>query len=407
MYMGARSLVIAVAVALSMSLGVLSAGAAPVPFESVDVTLHQEQGGAVLMISGKLPKGTKLPAEVQLAAPKGAEIQWAGEILGGNPSEDPSVEPKVTTKGDQDLYTFTLTKSLTGQVEVDGSSFVGFDGSQYAANLAWSAPANIPELTMSVRLPVSASVGQLPSGVEAVPGPDGYTYYQLTANDVKAGTAKELGLTYSIPAGAQSAAPGGAAAGSSSSATDVLVPLVLVVAFVGVVYVLARKKYAGDRAMADTGDANAQHPAEGAQDALFVTEDDGVAVPAPETDAAPAPRKKLGPAVIVSLGIIVVLVVSMTLASRKSAAVTEIPGGYMQEFTQGDACSSVVVNVDLEGKNPEKTAAQLFEAVKPTTALRATLYTEGTPRLEVGFCESQTTPEKIKAALAPTGLIAE
>jgi len=65
--------------------------AAPAPWQRVDVILHAEESGGVMLVSGELPPGTKLPAEAELSVPAGSTLLWTGEILGGATSEDPSL----------------------------------------------------------------------------------------------------------------------------------------------------------------------------------------------------------------------------------------------------------------------------------------------------------------------------
>jgi hypothetical protein len=64
----------------------------PAAWSKVDVAVHAEQNGTLMIVSGELPESTALPAKVKLAAPAGSTFQWAGEILGGDVSQDPDVK---------------------------------------------------------------------------------------------------------------------------------------------------------------------------------------------------------------------------------------------------------------------------------------------------------------------------
>ena len=89
-----------VAVAVLMAAFVLGSAsiafAAPAQWDSVDLVVHDENGKQLVILAGVIPTETALPAEVEIAVPAGLELQWAGEILGGDPGKDPSVAPKIT-----------------------------------------------------------------------------------------------------------------------------------------------------------------------------------------------------------------------------------------------------------------------------------------------------------------------
>ena len=72
-----------------------------------------------LVISALAREGTELPVDVAIAIPKGAEVVWAGEILGGDPAADPQLEASLDTGEDYDVLHFTLTQSLLAQIEMN------------------------------------------------------------------------------------------------------------------------------------------------------------------------------------------------------------------------------------------------------------------------------------------------
>ena len=81
-----------------------SAFAAVAQWETVDVTVHPEQNGGVLLISGQLPGSVTLPAQAELAVPAGGELQWIGQILGGAASADPELQYAKRTVGGWSMF---------------------------------------------------------------------------------------------------------------------------------------------------------------------------------------------------------------------------------------------------------------------------------------------------------------
>ena len=89
----------------------------PPVWSEVNVAVHSEESGGLMIVSGELPETTKLPAEVKLSAPP------AHRSVGGrNPRwrrlGRPTVKYEVATEGDSDVYSFTLAQSRIGQIEV-------------------------------------------------------------------------------------------------------------------------------------------------------------------------------------------------------------------------------------------------------------------------------------------------
>ena len=93
---------------LALCPGVPSAFAAESPWKSVDVILHDDPSGPILLVAGELADKVTLPAEVVLAAPTGLKLEWAGEVLGGPVEQDPSVTPQMSPSGGVDAYSFSM-----------------------------------------------------------------------------------------------------------------------------------------------------------------------------------------------------------------------------------------------------------------------------------------------------------
>ncbi len=179
--------------------------AAPESWESVDVTAKTEDSGSLLLVSGALPEDAKLPAEVSLAVPAGAQLIWAGEILGGPAENDPAVEPTKVTKGDSDIYSFTLTKARRGQLELAVPAVAAFDGSAYAAALKWTSSEPVPTVRLSVQVPQGAPLVRAAENSKLEPAADGSSYYTRTFEGVEAGAPLALEFAYGAPAVAPAA----------------------------------------------------------------------------------------------------------------------------------------------------------------------------------------------------------
>lgn len=381
-------------IALSMLLAP-AAFAAPSTWESVNVSVHDEQTGTMLLVSGTLPADAKLPADVVLTAPAGAQVQWAGEILGGDVSKDPTVEYKVAKQGDSDVYSFTLTKSRTGQIEVLGTGLVGTVGADRGATVNWLAPVDAKEVSVSVRVPKSAQVLTPAEGAKLEPGPTGYSFYTLTEKDVKAGDVTNLTFTYSVPTSPASA-PG--AGGGIAPVVIVIVAL----AFGAIVVIAVRRKSATKRqpSLDELDDEQLLVPVEQHVDAVApdVTEDD-------EPVAAPG-RTSRAPLILV--GAVAVAVIAGGLAAGYASAPKANAGQITKEFSQGEACTTTPFALALgDGADANAAAEKAFTALAAMPSIiRATVYTD-TPRIEVSYCDSSASEEQIRAALQPTGLLAQ
>lgn len=87
---------------------------------AVGLTVYDLEEGKepTLVMSSQAREGTELPVDVAIAIPKGAEVLWAGQILGGDPAADPQLEATIDTGTDYDVLRFTLTQSLIAQIEM-------------------------------------------------------------------------------------------------------------------------------------------------------------------------------------------------------------------------------------------------------------------------------------------------
>lgn len=400
---------ILIALTLTLSLGAGAALAKPVVPESIDVSLHSEQGGAILLVSGNLPEATTLPAEIELAVPEGAELQWAGEILGGPVADDPEAKYVVRTEGGQDVYTLTLTKSPVAQVEVLVPGSVQPMGpTSYAANLTWAPTQDVASTRVAVRVPQGAKITQPAEGAALAPGPTGYSYYFVERENAKAGEPIEMAFAYEV------AAVGSGATGAASSTTNQVMPILLGLAALGfAVFALnaVRKKMA---ARGEFTDAEPRAAQAAEQTVAFSDEDDVEAVTVTAADDAsadegPVAPQRSGPskAVLVTGAIVAVVVVAGVFSANLGQSTRTFDDVMVKEFGQGDACTQTEIPLALpDGNGKQQAADQVFAALQSSQVIRASLDTK-TDVLKVEFCDSTTTEEAIRGALAPLGVIAQ
>jgi hypothetical protein len=386
--------VLGLAVALALFVPT-AAFAAPATWQAIDVIAHDEGSAAVILVTGTLPNAVKLPAEVELAIPAGSKIQWAGEILGGDPAQDPAVEYKVATKGELDVYTFTLTKARIGQIEVLSSSIFSAGNGVTNSSLSWTNHVDVAAFSIYTRVPQSAQIIQAADGAVLEQGSGGYSYYGRVLKDVKANTPTTIDFSFK----ASAAAPAGGAAAGSDNSTFVLFVLFGLVAGGGFFFIRAINRKMRLRTATEPEPARVSTASKSASVKSAERNDE-----TPDADEGPAVSRRVNPALIISGVVIAGIVIAGFMASGTSSDVQVLPDGFAQEFAAGDACGTLTLRLT---EVPTKSSAKkLFDAVKVVEPLRAMAYTND-PRIEIGFCESTTDAKSVQAALAVTGLTGE
>lgn len=396
--------IIMTVLAFALSIPVPTAALAaekPLAWETVDVTLHSEQGSSVLLISGKLADSVKLPATVRLAAPAGGQLQWAGEILDGPPENDPAVEPTIENAGDSDWYTFTLTESRVGQIEVVSADSLKFDGHTYSASVTWDPPVDTALLRVNVMVPPGASVGAADEGLETVPGPNGFTYMRRSVQDAKPGEPVSASVSYTL-----SSAP---AQGSASSSSSVFIVLLVVFALVGSGAVIALRNKARGRAADDSSieledeyddapsvEAVAASSARDGKSVAAATDDDD---DDDITDASP--RKRINPIVV---AVVAVFLFAGAFAVSVGSRGVSDEGGLSMQYGGQDECATTIFAVEAPGNGDlERDAQALLESLRSVAGLSSGRVDLQTKTITVGYCGSVATPDQIAAALQTTG----
>lgn len=385
--------------------------AAPSPWQTVDIVFHAEETGGVMTVYAELAEGITLPAQARLSVPAGADVQWIGEILGGDPAQDPELKSTKTTEGGADIYAFTLTQSRIAQIETLLPAGRTFDGTAYTAALTWPAAEDLPQVRVAVLMPKGAKIVTPAPGAQIMAGDSTSDYYAKTVKDVKAGDTVDLTVTYTEPPAAPAATPAsGANAAGGSQGTLVSILLVVVLLVGGVMVVMgARGKIAARTAGAaeePDGDAAAGTVATSVADAF---EDDAagdastVAEAASAVTASGAAKRRMVTAIIA--GVLVIAAVALGMQAAKPQVVGDTVA---EVFAQGEACVTVDIPLSTEGdKDPTATGKKLFDALRPLPGLKSATYDFKNGALSVGFCESETSEAAIREALAPTGVLAE
>ncbi|KAF0208684.1 MAG: hypothetical protein FD171_325 [Actinobacteria bacterium] len=386
-----------VLVATAFVLTTLSATvafAAPVAWQSIDVTLHSESAESRMLVSGTLPETVSLPAEAELSVPAGSAFMWIGEILGGDPSADPELKYTKTTIGELDVYRFTLTKSRTAQVEIPAPIKQVINGSAYTLALKWTSAQDVPEVRLIARVPQGAQVAAPVEGAALQPGEAGYSYYVKTIKGVKAGQPLDLTFDYTLPAVPATAATPG---------TNPIVPLVLVlfvIAVAALVVVSVRRKPAEESSDGEqsviTGAADTQ---------VEFSDEEQFSEASPETQLsrpAGASKRMLITAVVIGTLIVAAFIVVGQTTKPKLVGDT-----ITRTFSPGEPCLTSTLAVTApKNADPNKTAEKLFGALGPLGGMNIATYNVKTQSVEVGFCESKTSEAAVRQALAATGLVA-
>ncbi|HEY5541378.1 MAG TPA: hypothetical protein VIL41_07990 [Coriobacteriia bacterium] len=235
-----RLVLVAVVLAFALT-GAAVASAAPVSWAGVDVTLHQDADGPVMLVAGTLPETSTLPADVELSVPASSTLLWVGQILGGDTSLDPELQFTKTTANGVDVYRVTLTKSHTAQIEVRGPAVASADGVTFDVALAWTSAQAVPSVRLTAVLPAGVNIVKAADGATLQPGEGtdvANSYYYKTFDAVKAGAKLDLTFSYS----ASAAAAGGTSSSGSSNTLMIFLAILLFVAAVVIAAIAVRMR---------------------------------------------------------------------------------------------------------------------------------------------------------------------
>ncbi|RJQ54572.1 MAG: hypothetical protein C4521_04195 [Actinobacteria bacterium] len=211
---------------LALATPALAAPAA-IP-DRLHVQIWPEQDGQgrtsmLLLESAEYPKSLKLPIQVKFALPKGARVQWAGEVFGGSDtSKDVAAKYKVNPKSDYDEVVFTLTKARIAQVESDWSG-LAINGDKRTVRLDWIQRYPAKSVYFAFKTPAGAQAPAMnPPIAYTDKDGDGLVFYGSGPLKLAVGQKQTVTLSYSI----------GPASGAESSSSSNL-PLVVLVVVLG------------------------------------------------------------------------------------------------------------------------------------------------------------------------------
>lgn len=371
-----------------------SAFAAPVGWETVNVTLHTEPQQSTVLVSGTLPASAKLPFETELAVPAGTQLQWVGELLGGPAADDPELKYVKSTVRGMDVYRFTLTKSRTAQVEAVTQGVNGLDGANQSTMLKWTVWRALPEVSMSARIPAGAEIVKAAAGAEVRSGEQGYGYYSKTVKSPKTGDVLDLTFSYALPAG--TAAPVAGATGSNALA--VVSVLAVFIGGLGLLIFSVRRKMAVKAADGDEQSGHTQASTTSGTSSAVVAEEQ-------QAEPGPSPVRRVKPAVVV-LGVLGVLVVGVVTAVGLSTSVPVVDGKMTKFFGAASPCTSATIQVVAnEGVDLASQGMQLVDAFKGQENIGDVTLDIARSTVEVSFCESSQSAASVGNILAGTGLV--
>ena len=225
--------------ALTMMVFAVSAVAEPVSLRGTPLEVQIWPGGevgyTVFIVTGHIPDEAPLPATVRLPLPDGAEVVWSGEILGGNPAEDPAREYDVVDLAEGRALELTAESTRTVQYEAIGSPLAVVDGLTKSV-FDWTQTVATGDVVFSVRVPASAgtvSIDPMPVGDPRV-NQAGESLYTLRPAVLAEGDSFTVTTAY-----------GPAGAGESQGTDFPLIPVLLgllALALVALVLALARNR---------------------------------------------------------------------------------------------------------------------------------------------------------------------
>ncbi|PKQ37116.1 MAG: hypothetical protein CVT59_09365 [Actinobacteria bacterium HGW-Actinobacteria-1] len=175
--MRATSIVLIAVVTLLCVPSIAFAGVSEYQVQFAPVGLS---GRMDLIVNVILSPDTKLPATVRVPLPAGATVLWSGEILGGDPADDPSREATLTAIGGAQYAEFTLEKVRVAQVEAELNPAV-VNGTKVEGALDWVNVTDAGTYTFSVRIEPGIRDLEISPAAEGSPqtNADGETLYTL------------------------------------------------------------------------------------------------------------------------------------------------------------------------------------------------------------------------------------
>lgn len=217
--------------------------AAPVATGQMDVQMWpaaQADQPVIVIASIVVSDTVSLPATVQFPIPTGMKVDWAGEIVGTDPSKDIQKQPEIKTGENGQYAEFEIGTSRQAQVEFSGGG-VQRQANALVAGVDWVQSVGEGIVDFSIRMPTGAQVQSIEPQASGSPqrNSTGETLYTLTSSELKLGQTQKLSVSYTI-----GQAQGGAGAGGQASGggTPIVALLIGALAIAGVALFLAIRR---------------------------------------------------------------------------------------------------------------------------------------------------------------------
>jgi len=208
---------------------------------TVQIGPGEEASQTIAIVGVTVADSVKLPVRVRLPVPVGATVQWAGQILGGDPDNDPQQAVLLATGAGGARYDeITLTKSHIGQIDTNLGPLT-LSGDSVSAQVAFVQSVPSTSTVFSVRLPAGVSnvaISPAPAGAPEV-NSSGESLYVLGTAPLATGAKLSVGVSYSTAA-ASGAAGSGGSGGSSSTPVIIVLIVALAAVLISLVFVLQR-----------------------------------------------------------------------------------------------------------------------------------------------------------------------
>jgi hypothetical protein len=206
--------------------------------EVLHVVNTQDNNSPYRWVDGILPQTATLPAKVQLALPKGAKVSWMGEMDTTTGGEQQVTPTTPTTKGDQDIYTVTMTKYHMIRAEFPSTdpfkeSTTSTGTAVMQAELSYTPPSDLMFLYLGAEAPANLPV-MSPDFQDGGTMPSGNHMYIASFGQVKGGQPYKATLIYAKNASTK----------DSTNPLVIVAIVALVVALAALLFITLRKRFA-------------------------------------------------------------------------------------------------------------------------------------------------------------------
>lgn len=144
----------------------------------------------LILMTGDLPPGASLPAEVSIPVPTGASVNAVASVNDGG-----MVDTQYEINGD----TLTLI-TADPRFRVEFYAPYEEDGDLRVFDFTWEAGVDVGEFIAEIQQPVNASslTTEPPAATSGVSPNDGLTYHALAPRNLPAGTPFEMSFRYEM-----------------------------------------------------------------------------------------------------------------------------------------------------------------------------------------------------------------